>query len=222
MADRLCFIHTVATLVPRFAELASQHLPGVDVFHTLDESLLQDLLRHGPGTSITSRVVGHAELAADAGATAIVFTCSSTSPAVDVARQVVDVPIIKIDDPMAHTAVLNGKIIGVLCTTSSTVEPSRQLLATHAAVAGREVEIVPHLVADAFDALRSGDRATHDRLVSDSAATLSGRCDLLVLAQASLAHLRDDLEAALGRPVLSSPDPLMAELVRRFGKGDGK
>lgn len=46
----------------------------------LDESVLQDLIRHGPASGIKRRVVTLSQLAADAGAEVIVFTCSSISP----------------------------------------------------------------------------------------------------------------------------------------------
>jgi Asp/Glu/hydantoin racemase len=61
----------------------------------------------------------------------IVVTCSSTSPAVDVARRLVPQPVLKIDDPMTTEAVRRGSRIGLLCTASSTVEPSGALLRAH-------------------------------------------------------------------------------------------
>jgi aspartate/glutamate racemase len=102
---RLAVLHTVSALAERFKPMFREKLPErVDTFHMVDESLLQDLMRHGPQPGITRRIVTFAGLAADAGADLIVFTCSSTSPAIDVARQTVAVPILKIDDPMAARA----------------------------------------------------------------------------------------------------------------------
>ena len=75
-----------------------------------------------------------ATLAADAGADLIVFTCSSTSPAIDVARKLVPAPIVKIDDAMYADAARSDGRVGLLCTTRSTLEPSRSLLAEHARV----------------------------------------------------------------------------------------
>ena len=112
MNKRLAVLHTVAFLVDRFKATLRERLPQVDSFHMLDESLLQDLLRHGPTPSITRRVVTFATLAADAGADLILFTCSSTSPAIDVARRIIATPILKIDDPLADRAVTLGRRIG--------------------------------------------------------------------------------------------------------------
>jgi len=41
----------------------------------------------------------------------------------------------------------------------------------------------------------------------------------VILAQASMAHLADRLEAALPVPVLSSPTLCIDALVQRYGKG---
>jgi Asp/Glu/hydantoin racemase len=215
MIRRIAFIHTVAMLVERFRPRFQAELPGADCFHMLDESVLQDLIRHGPSPAITRRIAGLAALAADAGAELIVFTCSSTSPAIDTARQLVGVPILKIDDPLYALAAATPGRVGLVCTTSSTVAPSRNLLAAHALAAGREIASESVLCAEAFEALASGQRERHDALVSEAAAALAPRVDRIVLAQASLAHLAEPLHAQLGLPVLASPELLVGEVVAR-------
>jgi hypothetical protein len=80
MIRRIAFIHTVAMLVERFCPRFQSELPDADCFHMLDESVLQDLIRQGPSSGITRRIVTLSQVAADAGAELIVFTCSSISP----------------------------------------------------------------------------------------------------------------------------------------------
>jgi Asp/Glu/hydantoin racemase len=219
MIRTIAFIHT-AVLVDRFRPRFQAELPQQRCFHMLDESVLQDLLRDGPSPVITRRIAGLATLAADAGADLIVFTCSSTSPAIDAARQLVPVPIVKIDDAMyAEAARCDGRV-GLLCTTRSTVEPSRSLLAGHAAAAAAQVEAECVLVDGAFAALSAGLREEHDALVTASALALAQRCDRLVLAQASLAqaslaHLAEPLAAATGKPVFASPEWMVRDVVAR-------
>jgi len=215
MIRRIAFIHTVAMLVDRFRPRFQAELPEADCFHMLDESVLQDLLRGGPSPAITRRVTGLATLAADAGAELIVFTCSSTSPAIDTARQVVSVPILKIDDPMYAKAAREPGRVGLICTTSSTVTPSRSLLAEHARAGGVQVEAESVLCGAAFEALVKGQRDVHDRLVTEAAADLAPRVDRIVLAQASLAHLAEPLATQLQRPVLASPELLVQDVVAR-------
>ena len=119
------------------------------------------------------------------------------------------------DDPMASEAVRRGTRIGLLCTATSTVEPSSALLRAHAAAQGRDVTIKTVLRPEAYQALMAGDRARHDEILLEAASGISNEVDVLVLAQASLAHLRDRLAAELKCPVLASPSLLMAEIARR-------
>ena len=213
---RIAFLHTVAALAEKFRALAGPALPDADAFHMLDESLLQDLMRQCPVEGITRRLVTLVGLAVDAGAELVVFTCSSTSPLIDTARRCHQVPILKIDDPMAERAVRLGKRIGVLCTTNSTVAPSSELLAHHAARLGQTVAVEAVLVDSAFAALQRGDCAEHDELVQAAAENPAARTDVIVLAQASMAHLTEPLAARLPLPVLASPPILMEALRERL------
>jgi Asp/Glu/hydantoin racemase len=218
MAARIAFVHTVSFLVDEFKRLMRAQLPDVDCFHILNESLLQDLLRGGEPALIHRRVAKQVLLATDAGADLVVMTCSSTSPAIDIARQMVNRPILKIDDPMAAEAVNCGPRIGLLCTATSTVAPSTSLLLAHAELQSRTIAIHPHVNVGAYEALMAGERAAHDAMVRESAVRLARDVDVLVLAQASLAPLRDSLAAELDCPVLSSPPLLMRELTHRLSR----
>jgi Asp/Glu/hydantoin racemase len=214
MTQRVAFVHTVGFLVEDFRARMRTEVPAADCFHILNESLLQDLLRGAPQPLVYRRVVDQIVLAAQAQPDLIVVTCSSTSPAVDIARRLVQQPILKIDDPMMVQAVGSGPRIGLLCTASSTVEPSSALLRAHAAQQGREITIKTVLRPEAYQALMAGDRARHDAVLQEAAAELSREVDVLVLAQASLAHLRGPLAEKLTCPVLASPPLLMREIAR--------
>jgi Asp/Glu/hydantoin racemase len=220
MKSRVAFVHTVAFLVDEFRRRAQTQLPEVDTFHILNESLLQDLLNGAPKPLVYRRVVDQIVLASQSRADLIVVTCSSTSPAVDIARQIVSQRVLKIDDPMAEAAVrtqAKGTLrIGVLCTAASTVEPSTSLLQAHGKVLAREVTIEPMLRQDAYEALIKGDRDRHDAIVCDAALALSARADVLVLAQASLAHLQTRIAETVGCPVLASPPLLMSAIEREL------
>jgi len=217
---RVAFLHTVAGLAEKFRGLANESLSGVDVFHMLDESLLQDLIRQETMAEIARRLVTLIGLSVQGRAELVVFTCSSTSPLIDIARPCFSVPILKVDDPMAERAVQLGRRIGILCTTPSTVSPSSALVAHHARSLGREVAVEAKLVADAFEALQRGNRDRHDALVEDAALDLAGRSDVIVLAQASMAHLAEPLAARVNVPVLSSPPILMETLRARLAQAD--
>jgi len=213
---RIAFLHTVAALAEKFRALANESLSEIDVFHMLDESLLQDLMRDVPVQGIAKRLVTLIGLAVDARAELVVFTCSSTSPLIDIARPCFTIPILKVDDPMAEKAARLGNRIGILCTTTSTVSPSSELVAHHARLLGRNVSVEAVLVANAFVALQQGDRDRHDVLIQDAALDLAARSDVIVLAQASMAHLAEWLAPRVPAPVLSSPPILMETLRARL------
>lgn len=205
---RLAILHTVLFLADLFKKKIAARYPDLQSFHVVDESLLPELMRAGgiltPG--LVRRIVTQAGLARDAGAEVILFTCSSTSPAVDLARPLIDVPILKIDDPMATKAVQLGEHIGVICTAKTTFLPSQNLIRQHADRLGKKVEVHARLKSAAFDAVMVGDKARHDELVKQVALELSCECDVVVLAQASMAHLTQELNETLKVHVLAGPD----------------
>ena len=67
----------------------------------------------------------------------------------------------------------------------------------------------------ALAALLDGDGAAHDRLVKDATLELSGRVDVVVLAQASMARVLEAFpEAERTAPVLSSPHLALGQVRR--------
>ena len=210
---RLALVHTALFLADFFKKELALRFPDLESFHILDESLLRDLMTAGGLTpSVTRRAAAQARLAEEAGAGLILFTCSSTSPAVDTARRLIEVPILKIDDPMAEKAVGLGSRIGVVCTVKTTVEASRGLILAHAAKQARDVDVTVHLESAAFDAVMSGDKQRHDGLVKAAVKEMAEGRDVIVLAQASMAHLAPELDANLPIPVLASPELCMDAL----------
>jgi Asp/Glu/hydantoin racemase len=203
----LGLVHTSATLVPMFAELCSKYLPHVKTFNIVDDSLIKNTIACGQLTPETSRrVVNYAGSAQDAGADFILFTCSSIGPAVEAAAALTRVPVLRVDQPMADKAVQTGKRIGVIATLPTTLEPTSDLVKRRAAAAGKEIVLVSKLCEGAFDALMSGDAATHDKKVGDALKQLSTEVDVIVLAQASMARVVDTLsEADKKVPILASP-----------------
>lgn len=203
----LGLIHTSATLVPVFQQLVSQYLPHVKVFNIVDDSLIKNTIACGELTPATSRrVVNYIGSAQEAGADFILVTCSSIGPAVEAAAALTGVPVLRVDQPMADKAVQTGKRIGVVATLSTTLEPTSDLVRRRAAAAGKEIELQSVLCEGAFEALMSGDTATHDTKVGNALKELSTRVDVIVLAQASMARVADNMaEADKKVPILASP-----------------
>lgn len=207
----LSLIHTSPTLAPTFAALCAKHLPELKIFHMVDESLIQETIRAGSLQKQTvRRLVNQIESAQQAGADAVLVTCSSIGPGVALARRLFDIPVMRIDDAMAETAVRQARTIGVLATLSTTLDPTAALLREKAAEAGREVELVECLCEKAFPAVLAGDTETHDRILREALMNRFNSVDLIVLAQASMARVVATLPpGSLRVPVLSSPELAM-------------
>ncbi len=206
-AKKLGLIHTSATLVPVFAQLCKEKLPGVETFNIADDSLVKNIMAAGRLTaSIARRVAGYLESAELAGADYILVTCSSIGPAVEAGAKLTGVPVLRVDQPMADKAVGLGRRIGVIATLRTTLEPTADLIQRRAALAGKPVDLVSRLAEGAFEALMSGDAARHDATVAAALQELSRQVDVIVLAQASMARVVDTLSAEDRRvPILASP-----------------
>ena len=207
MNQTLAFIHTGAMLVPTFSDLAQRELPGVRVIHILDTSLIQNTIAAGRLEKKTiRRLVAQVGNAQEAGAGAVLVTCSSIGPAVEIARSMYDVPVLRIDDLMAERAVSSSDRIGIIATLRTTLDPTLAQFQHTAQRMGRTPRIIAHLCEGAFEAVQSGDTATHDRLVTEGLVALAGQTDTIVLAQASMARVADAAAStAKFPPIFTSP-----------------
>lgn len=204
---RLALIHTSAVMIPVFGELCAELLPDVEVVHMVDESLLKDIIANNQLLKTTTRrVVGHIVSAEQAGADIIMVTCSSIGPAAELGRQLVDVPVMRVDEPMAVLAVEKGSHIGVIATLPSTLNPTAELIKAQAEKQAKEVTVTTKLCEGAFEAVISGDDKTHDKIVGAGIQELTEKVEVIVLAQASMARVVDNLPAETKKiPILSSP-----------------
>ncbi len=117
---------------------------------------------------------------------------------------------------MAERAVHDATRIGIVATLPTTLEPTAQLVRRQAAVAGRAIELTVRLCEGAFEALMGGDSATHDRMVATALVELTEQVDVILLAQASMARVVDQLDEHERRiPILASP-PLAVDALRQL------
>ncbi len=206
---RLTLIHTSGTMIPVFGQVCREVLADVKVIHMVDESLLADILRDNCLLKPTARrVVGHILSAQQAGTDFIVVTCSSIGAAAELGRQLVDVPVMRVDEPMCRLAVDAGTRIGVVATLPSTLNPTADLVRSLARTQAKDITVTTRLCEGAFQAVISGDPATHDKVVSAGIRALMKEVDVIILAQASMARVVEALPVdEVTVPVLSSPRP---------------
>ncbi len=172
-----------------------------------DESLIKNTIAaQGLTKSTIRRLIQMIGSAHEGGADAVMVTCSSVGPAIAVARNQFDFPILRIDESMAEAAVNAGPRIGVAATLRTTLDPTIALIQQTADAAGRAIEIVPSLAEGAFEAVLAGDMARHDSLLMASLERLMQQVDVVVLAQASMARVMPQMHINGGPPILSSPE----------------
>lgn len=203
----LGLIHTSATLVPIFQQLCEEHLPDVKVFNIVDDSLIKDVISKGKLTPQTARrVVDYVGSAEVAGADQIMVTCSSIGAAVEAAAELSEVPVLRVDQPMADLAIKTGKKIGVVATLPTTLEPTSDLVRRRARVLGKDILLTAKLCEGAFEALMGGQAEKHDEMVAKALKELSQEVDVILLAQASMARVVDILDKADKKvPIVASP-----------------
>ena len=199
-------IHTSFVSVDAIRGLFGEVLPGVELVNIVDDSMLAEVMKNGGVTPAVvarycSYVLGLEKLSVDC----VLNQCSSVGEVVDIAQQMVRVPIYKIDEPMAEKAVHLGKRITVVATVSSTMGPSVRLVQRTAERLGKAVEVKESLVDGALDILmKEGNREKHNRLVIERIKSEESCTDVFVLAQGSMIVLSPLLQD-IGVPVLTSP-----------------
>lgn len=204
----LGLIHNSPVLAPIFNEIAARVMPDVRILHFVDESTIKNTIAAGRLEKATMRqVIGLVGSAFNAGCDAALVTCSSIGRAVDMAAELYEQPVLRVDRAMAEKAVATGTRIGVVATLSTTLTPTADLVRLVAAEQGKPVEIVEHVCDGAFAAVMAGDGATHDRIVGEALTKGMQGVDVIILAQASMARVVAALpDGAVAAPVLSSPE----------------
>jgi Asp/Glu/hydantoin racemase len=194
--------HSIIPIEASFARL----WPEARLMNLLDDSLSADLARDGSLTeAMTERFRKLGRYAAGTGSDAILFTCSAFGPCIEaVAREQAPMPVLKPNEAMIEQAAAKGRKVGLLSTFAPTLTSMpREFPAS--------IEIVPKLAEGALAALDRGDRAEHDRLVVEAARDLRD-CDLVALAQYSMAPAAAEVAEATGREVLTTPDSAVTKL----------
>jgi Asp/Glu/Hydantoin racemase len=194
--------HSIVPIEASFAKL----WPEATLMNLLDDSLSADVARDGRLTpAMTDRFLALGRYAASTGANAILFTCSAFGPCIEaVAREQAPLPVLKPNEAMIEQAVARGHRIGLLSTFAPTLRSMPPEFPT-------SVEVVPKLAEGALDALDRGDRPGHDRLVVQASRDLRD-CDLIALAQYSMAPAAALVAEATKLPVLTTPDSAVIKL----------
>ncbi len=188
--------------------------------NVLDDSLSVDRAAAGRLTeAMSQRFVDLASYTQRAGCQAILFTCSAFGPAIEAAGQAVGMPTLKPNEAMFDDALARcpdqGAKVGLLATFEASVESMSVELMAMAEQLNKTIVIHSVYVPEAMQDLARGDVDAHHRKIADAARVLHG-CDVVMLAQFSMADAQSTVQAVLDCPVLSSPDCAVLALKQHF------
>jgi Asp/Glu/hydantoin racemase len=205
MTKTVVVVHTGPVTIQPLKDVLKDLLPDARVVNIMDDSLLNDVMRAGHLTeAVKDRIFSYMRNAESMGADIILNACSSVGEAVDMVKDQINIPIVKIDESMANQASELGDKIGVVATVRTTLEPTVRLVKKKAAEKNKEITVVEKIAEGAFQALLDGNSERHDQILKDTIAALMDQVDVIVLAQVSMARLILSLgETKI--PILSSP-----------------
>jgi Asp/Glu/hydantoin racemase len=216
---RLVIIHTTAVTIEPLKALAAEIIQNCEVFNLLDDSILPQLIKNnGKLEDVEERWLKYAKVAENIGADCILCACSSVGELVYKARNIVKVPVLRIDEAMAEEAVEKWNVIGVAATLSTTMNPTMELLESKQREMNRKVDFKPLLIEEAYKLLVKGDRKGHNALLSVELEKLVKTVDVVLLAQASMAGIIAELPDEQKVKFLTSPRSGM-ERVNKIMKG---
>lgn len=201
---RSALLHTT----PVTLEIFQKHLnliPDIEIVNMMDDGILKDVMKiGGVNENINKRVMYFLRLAEEADCMAFIIACSSIGECVSYCQPKSSIPVMRIDEAMAEKAVDKGPRIAVMATVNTTLEPTANLINKTAQSKGRNIKVTHCLVDGAYEALTKKNTEKHNSLVKDKLLEAAENHDVIVLAQASMSTLSDEL-GELKTPVLSSP-----------------
>lgn len=206
MSKTVVIIHTTSVTVNSLKDLTSEILKDYKIYNMLDDSMLPEIASSGGITEdvkyrFNNMIINATTLSPDA----ILCACSSIGGLTEGAKLLTDIPILRIDTPMARESVTRGKRIGVAATLISTLEPTEELIRKEAKEAGKDVEINTLVIDGTNSLIGEGKGETYDRIVSQNLLKLSESNDVVVLAQASMARALNRIPEKDRDKFLTSP-----------------
>jgi aspartate/glutamate racemase len=157
------------------------------------------------------RIAALAGYATDLGVDGILYTCSAFGAAIEAVAHAAAMPVLKPNEAMFEDALHTGTTVGLLATFQPSIPSMEQEFVAMEQALGAQARLESVWVSGAMDALTAGDADQHDRLIAAAAPCLA-HCDVVMLAQFSMARALPAVRQAIGTKVLTSPDSAVAKL----------
>lgn len=189
---KLCTLHTTDQFIEMMSDPFTKPFikdnPNIEYFDITDSSLIAETKKAGYATPAVARRMYHYMMAAvDAGADAILVTCTSVNTVTKNIRSMIPVPVISIEEPVAKIAVEKGVRIGILSSVATSAVPVQKTIEEYASTIHKKVITEIEVADGAFEALISGNRPLHDEKIRHALEILVKKVDVVVFSQMSMA-----------------------------------
>jgi len=223
-APRIALIHATPLAIEPVNSSFKKLWPEASLQNILDDSLSKDHAAAGHLTAdMVERFIDLAQYAKRAGCQGILFTCSAFGEAIEAAA--VAMPTLKPNEAMFEDAlraalkahqndaeVLN---IGLVATFAASIVSMSEEFNALTAGLERPVKLHSLFVPHAMDALAQGQADEHHRLIAEGVQTLPA-CDVIMLAQFSMAAAQTLAQTKTSTPILTSPECAVLALQKRM------
>lgn len=189
----------------------------------LDDSIIADVVANGGlNEDIRARMLYLYMEAEKRHPNLIVCACSSIGETVYLARQVIQTPIIRIDDAMARRAVKEYTRIGIMATLPTTLDPTCSLINRIADETGKQVSLTSRVAEGAFEATAAGDLDKAEQIMTEVFCELAEENEVILFAQGSMAVMKERLSRLKNIPVFTSPEYCAEQIKEMFAGGQVK
>ena len=203
---KIAMLHTSSATLAMMQQLIADIMPEVEVMHLVEESMIKQVMKAGGVTpNIAARIADYVHIAEKADCDIFITACSSIGTAVEQCQFLTPLQLARIDSAMVKEAIEKGERIAVLATVATTLKPTLDYVQRKIQESGKPRASTPILMEEAFHALLAGEMDTHDRIVADGLKTAFSQADVVMLAQASMARVLQQLPTP-PVPVLTSPE----------------
>ena len=225
-APRIALIHATPLAINPVNSSFQKLWPEAKLQNILDDSLSRDLAALGHLTAdMVERFIDLAQYAKRVGCQGILFTCSAFGEAIEAAAAATGIPTLKPNEAMFEEALqvaLKAKPnpadplnIGLVATFAASIDSMREEFMAMTANMNRVVNLHGVHVPLAMEALAKGQAQEHDQRIAVGIENMP-KCDVMMLAQFSMAAAQTLAQTKTTAPVLTSPDCAVIALQQRM------
>lgn len=186
--------------------------PNVEIRNYLDSYLLEKVKKEGGiNDGSMRRMFDMLSTACGDGADAVLLTCTVFSPYAEYFSSLLSKPVVCPDKAMLQEVAAKPGKTAILCTFTGTVDTTRNLYYSCRRSLGREETVEMIVLPEAYEAAAKGDFVTHDAVIKAKAEELDLQYDQIVLAQISMAHVKNQIQTSHAK-IYTSPDSAYAAI----------